>query len=352
MSHSNDTFEHQRSRLERWLQASKPDWRNLQVEPFRAVSSGFSNESYFVDVTHDDAQGRRCTEHLVIRWAPAESQLLPEYDLTLQYRLQLALADSDVRVPAMIGFEADPSVLGSSFYLMERIDGVVASGRKPGFHGHGLFFDADGPTRRAMYFEALDQLVKLHQWNWRDSDAADLFDTQASGAEAIDAEIRKIEHWLDWADMEPLTVLRAGVQWLKDHRIEPQELVVCWGDGRPGNMVYRDNHVAASLDWELAYLAPPEFDLAYFILVDQTTAEMNGVPRLAHLPDAEEIIAYYEKHSGRAVRDYRYAEVFQAVRLAALLVLTVHSAPAALSLPADYATNNIPTQKLAEMIGL
>lgn len=351
MSSSDTTLEYRRQQLQPWLQARRPRWRNLRVQPFSPVSSGFSNETFFVDVTYECDDGKAVTEHLVIRWAPEGVQLFPEYDLAPQYRLQVALADSDVRVPAMAGFEADPAVLGTPFYLMERIDGAIASGRKPGFHGHGLFFDADGPQRRAMYLDALDQLVKLHRWQWRDTDAANLFGIPASGGAAIDAEIRKIEHWLDWLAMDSLQVLRAGVRWLKDHRIDPQELVVCWGDGRPGNMVYRDGRVAALLDWELACIAPPEFDLAYFVLVDQTTAEMNGVPRLSHLPSAAETIAYYEKHSGRPVRDYRYAEVFQAVRLAAMLVLTVRAAPAHLSLPADYATNNIPTQKLAEMIG-
>lgn len=351
MNTSDVTLEKQQLRLQPWLQARQPHWRNLHVLPFSPVNSGFSNETYIVDVTHEGDRGETVTEHLVIRQVPTGVRLFPEYDLAPQYRLQVALCNSEVRVPAMLGFEADPSVLGTPFYLMERIDGVIASGRKPGFHGHGPFFDADGPQRRTMYLDALDQLVKLHRWPWRDTDAANIFGIPANGGAAIDAEIRKVEYWLDWAEMEPLSVLRAGVQWLKEHRIEPEELVVCWGDARPGNMVYRDGSVVALLDWELAHIAPPEFDLAYFALVDQTIAQMNGVPRLAHLPDLEQTIAYYEKHSGRPVRNYRYAEVFQAVRLAAMLVLTVRASPVHLSLPADYATNNIPTHKLAEMIG-
>lgn len=345
------TAEHRHRQLHGWLQSRHPDWRNLCVGPFSPVSSGFSNETVVIDLTYESGSSETTNQRLALRCVPHGTPLFPEYDLTLQYRLQAALADSDLRVPRMQGLETDPAVLGAPFYLMEFIEGSIASGRSPGFHGHGLFFDAPGTQRRAMYFDALDQLVKLHRWPWRTTDAASLFGQPASGAAAIDAEIRKIEHWLDWADMGSLDVLRSGLQWLKAQRIDPQDLVVCWGDARPGNMVYRDGRVAALLDWELAYLAPAEFDLAYFVLVDQVTAEMNGVPRLDHLPGAEETIAYYEHQTGRPVRDYRYAEVFQAVRLAAMLVLTVRASPAHLSLPADYATHNVLTEKLAELLG-
>lgn len=348
MTTNPSTAEAREVRLQRWLRAREPRWRDVHVRTFSPVTSGFSNETQLVDLARSPTG--EITERVVLRVVPDGVRLFPDFDLRLQYDLQVALAGSDVRVPAMYGIETDPEVLGAPFYVMEYIEGVAPSGRRPGFHGHGLFFDADGPTRRAMYFDALDQLVKLHRWRWRNSPAVELFGPDAGGGTNLDAQVRRIEGWLDWAAQGPLDVLRAGVQWLKNHRIEREDLVVCWGDARPGNMIYLDGRVVALLDWELAHVAPPEFDLAYFVLVDRTVAEMNGVPRLAHLPDAAEAIAYYERRSGRTVRDYRYAEVFEAVRLAAMLVLTARAAPSHLSLPPDFATRNVPTKILAELL--
>ena len=56
-----------------------------------------------------------------------------------------------------------------------------------------------------------------------------------------------------------------------------------WGDGRIGNMMFRDNEVVAVLDWEMAAVAPPEVDLGwmcYLHLFFQDLAVQLGAPGL------------------------------------------------------------------------
>lgn len=338
-------------RLLEWLASKMPAASDLSLATPETVSSGFTNETYFFRLNWTQ-NGERRTKELVLRWEPEGQALFPNYDLGLQFHLMRCLRDTAVPVPSVWWLEEDKAVLGRPFYIMERVHGEVASGFRPGFHGHGLFFAASIERRRKMWWNAVDMMIEVHRLDWRSLGVGDYLGRPQTGIEAIANGIAQMEAWLDWAEMGPLPRLREGLRWLKQNRYEPSHYGLCWGDVRPGNMIYCNDEVVAALDWEHALIAPPEFDLAYFILADLITAEINQVPRLPGIPEAAETIAYYELHSGRKTENYHYAEVFQAVRMAVFLVLTVKLSPANLKMPSDFATNNIPTRRIAELLGL
>ena len=124
---------------------------------------------------------------------------------------------------------------------------------------------------------------------------------------------------------------------------------LCWGDPRPGNIIYRDGEVAAVLDWELAHIGAPEGDLAYFLLVDEVVAELNEVPRLPAFlmpPKPSPTTSADIAASTRSRISSHHASPADA----AMLVLTVRLSPAELIFPPNYLTNNIPTRRLAELL--
>jgi aminoglycoside phosphotransferase (APT) family kinase protein len=56
--------------------------------------------------------------------------------------------------------------------------------------------------------------------------------------------------------------LRPGLDWLLDHRPrEPERLVICHGDIWPGNLLVDRGRVTGVLDWSLATVAEPAFDV-------------------------------------------------------------------------------------------
>ncbi len=70
--------------------------------------------------------------------------------------------------------------------------------------------------------------------------------------------------------------------WLEDNL--PTDVgadALSWGDGRIGNMMFRDHRVVAVLDWEMAAVAPPEVDIGwmcYLHLFFQDLAVQMGAP--------------------------------------------------------------------------
>lgn len=319
------------------------------VEPFEPATSGFSNETLLFRARWTE-DGRERQGRYVFRSTPQGDPLFPNYDLALQYNVMRCLAGSPVPVPGMVLFEPDARVLGSPFLIMNHVDGVVASGRRPGFHGHGLFFEASPEMRRAMWFEAVDQMAALHQLDYRALGVAPWLGNPAGGQDALQRRIDQLAAWLVWADMGPLPVLEAGLEWVRRHAYASSRLSLLWGDARPGNIIYRDGKAAAVIDWELASIGNGEFDLAYFILADAVTAEINQVPRLSGLPSAEETIAHYESRMGRPVKNYMYASIFEALRFAVMLTLVVRAAPPNLSYGAGFLTENVAVRRLKMLL--
>jgi aminoglycoside phosphotransferase (APT) family kinase protein len=270
----------------------------------------------------------------------ARAQPVPRLRHATAVRRHGRLAANDDSRTDVKWFVDDATVLGSEGYFMARVDGAVASGFRPGFHGHGLFFDADIASRRSMWFAAVDVMADLHRL---DVSALDLPETLGTDMLAT------IEDQLDSVSAET-PVLRQALEYLRAAAPHDVDTVLCWGDARPGNIIYRGGEVAAVLDWELAHYGSPEDDLAYFLLVDEVVAELHNVPRLAGLPDPGETIAHYEARLGRTVNNLEYHRVLQALRMAAMLVLTVKLSPPELVFPPNYLDENIPTRRLAELL--
>ena len=103
-----------------------------------------------------------------------------------------------------------------------------------------------------------------------------------------------------------------------------------WGDARVGNIIFGDDlAVAVMLDWEGASLAPPELDVAWWVMFDEFLCESQGLTRLPGVHDRRGTFDRYQQLAGAELENIEYYEVlvgFQLAlinsRLADLLVTT------------------------------
>ena len=252
------------------------------------IGGGQSNPTYFV--TLGDTR-------LVLRKKPVGDLAPGAHDVGREHRILRALAGTAVPVPAPVLYEDDPTVLGTPFYLMARLDGRV-------FLDAGLGEVPVG-ERRACYEELARVLAALHAVDWRATELAGL-------ARPGSFLARQVERWARaWgpAGDAPAEVGRV-VGWLRDHLPEDEQLGIVHGDYKLTNVIFEPARpvIAGVLDWELCAIGDPLLDLAHVWSFTWDTApeEYGGVLGLdlaaEGLPTAEEFVAAYSAASGGSRR--------------------------------------------------
>ncbi len=339
-----------RYRFARWWESQHPSARHVEVFGLELAPSGFSNETWFVDIRW--LEGERIeAQRLVLRREPEGAAFFDDYDLNLQFDVMEALRAGGLAVPRTFAIEDDKGHLGSAFFTMEFVEGRVASGRRPGFHGHGLFFEASHSERRTMWLAAIEAMASVHRFDWQGSALCERLGSPQTSTEAINRQLSQVKGWLGQAaSLGPFPAIEAGLLWLDNNVPAASSTSLTWGDARPGNLIYQGTSVAAIIDWEMAGLGPGEFDLFYFLLADEVVSELNAVPRLAGLPDRHETIEAWEQAVGRTVEHGLFAEIFAATRFAALMALVVRLSPAGLDNPRAFLTDNVPTRRLQSLL--
>jgi aminoglycoside phosphotransferase (APT) family kinase protein len=211
------------------------------------VAGGQSNPTFFVTLG---------TRRMVMRKKPS-GQLLPSaHAVDREHRVLSALAPTGFPVPQTLLYCDDSTIVGTPFYLMERLEGRV-------FHDASLP-DVPAAGRTAMYFEAADTLARLHDVSPAAVGLADFGRPQGYFERQIRRWTRQYElaRWRDLKDVETLA------DWLPRHLPADEETRISHGDFRIGNLMFhpREPRIIAVLDWELATLGQPLADLAYSAL--------------------------------------------------------------------------------------
>ncbi|MDQ4135252.1 MAG: phosphotransferase family protein, partial [Pseudomonadota bacterium] len=301
-----DAIEFEPEALDAYLKSALPDRQgDLRLE---RVPGGQSNPTFFV------TYGER---RLVLRKQPPGELLPSAHAVDREYRVLTALGGTDVPVPKTILFCADRAVVGTPFYLMERVEGRVFDDcALPGV----------GPDeRRRMYLSLAETLAALHNV---DPAAIGLADYGKAGNYFARQIARWIRQWElsrtgDNPDINRL------VAWLPCHIPEDDETAIAHGDYRIGNVIFHPHEprVVAVLDWELSTLGHPLADLAHSCIAWHSRPEEYGgllgldLEALG-IPDEADYVAAYGRASRRGARMtpfhlafalFRFAVIFEGI---------------------------------------
>jgi aminoglycoside phosphotransferase (APT) family kinase protein len=132
--------------VDRWLRAhaNTAGWGSGLPE-VQQFSGGASNLTYLLRYAEQD---------LILRRPPAGTKAKGAHDMGREYRIQAALAPVFRYVAPMVAFCDDESVVGSDFYVMERVAGHIP--RKD------LGIELTPEQVRQLCMNMLDLLVDLH----------------------------------------------------------------------------------------------------------------------------------------------------------------------------------------------
>ena len=343
-----------------WLARQLPGATDVAVGAISGPAfTGFSNETLIFDASWLPAGAAgRVTEALVLRVQPTAHTVFLEADFEPQYQVMQTLGqNTDVPVPTMRWFEPDPSILGAAFFVMDAVEGRAPSDNPPYTQGGWVLEEATPAQRRALVEHGLEAMGLVHALDWKDLGFTFL-DKPQYGALGFEQQLRYYEASFEWAnpDRKPPPIAQAALDWVREHapKSDP-EIALCWGDARINNQLFdADYNVAAVLDWEMVTLADPMMDLGWWLFLDRHFHEGMPAPRMEGFPTREEMVAHYERSTGRKARDLEFYEIFGGLRFAVVMMrlgaLLVDFE--ILAADTDMADNNAVTRVLADMLDL
>jgi len=290
------------AKVHTWLSSYINESSLPDVFQFR---SGASNLTYLLKYSDRE---------LVLRRPPVGTKAVSAHDMKREFLIQSRLKPVYDLVPTVIALCEDHSILGSDFYVMDRIQGEI--------------FRRDVPETltkediSVMAHSLVSGLAQLHSVD------ASVLNELNKGPGYV---TRQVEGWSkryrnaltdDVPDGEDV------MNWLLSNKPDDVGSCIIHGDWRIDNMVFNlaQKKLVGVLDWELATVGDPLMDLgsalAYWIDKDDEPmfASLRRQPsHLDGMPTRKEFIAKYLELSGRKCDDFTFYEVFGLFRLSVII---------------------------------
>ena len=277
-------------------QRTQPEWaarlrtfmaRELGIDApvtLERIVAGQSNPTWFLD-----AGDRR----LVLRMQPPGELLPSAHALDREARVMRALEGTGVAVPHVLCYSDDRSIVGTKFYIMDRIDGrVFPQARVDG---------VSSSDRRAMYRSAAAMLARLHAVDWQRAGLSDY----GKPADYFTRQVRRWSGQWEASKRREIPDLDRLIARLPECIPKERATVICHGDYRFGNLMIAPagTDVVGVLDWELSTLGDPMADVGYFCMpyyMDSSTPEgLAGLDCTAlGIPAQTEFVADYNTAGG------------------------------------------------------
>ncbi len=292
--------------LTAWMNANVGDFAGpLTVEKF---PGGQSNPTYKVETPNTN---------YVLRRKPAGKLLPGAHAVEREFRIMSALESQGVPVPHCFALCEDDSVLGTPFFIMEKVEGRI-------------FWDPKLPEvpqeQRAAYYESMgDVIASLHNVDYV---SAGLEDYGKPG----NYFARQIGRWSKQYKQDEkaghISTMDKLCEWLPDNIPDDGDgTTLVHGDYRCDNLIFHptESRVIAVLDWELSTLGHPLADFTYHLMAYRTPeglpSGMGSVdPVTVGLPSEAEYIAQYCRNTNRkSIENIDYYIAFNMWRLAAII---------------------------------
>jgi aminoglycoside phosphotransferase (APT) family kinase protein len=276
------------------------------VEP-RQFAGGLANQNYLVTVNGRPA---------VLRRPPPGPMAEGANDMAREWRVLSHLADAYTLAPRGLHFCADPDVLGAPFQLIEYRDG----------HGIGATLPPSVAARPGAGGELTEALVEamagLHA-----------LDPAAIGLGELGRPVgflhRQVEGWgrraaAAYPDGTPPEV-GTIVDWLRTTVPQASGAALLHNDFKFDNMLFDLDRLepVAVVDWDMATLGEPLFDLAVLLSYwshPEDPPEVRDVAQVPSLtpgfPRRAEVAARYLAAAGRPPEDLSFLLVLARFRLA------------------------------------
>ena len=261
----------------------------VKVEQF---PGGHSNLTYLI---------RFGERELVLRRPPFGSKVKSAHDMGREYRVLSRLSEVYDKAPRPLAHCTDESVIGSEFYVMERISGIIIRKDPP------ADLDIDPATARTLCEVLVDTLAELHAIDF-DSIGLGDFGRPTGYVE------RQVTGWTkryDGSKTDDIEDVDRIARWLAENLPESPGASLIHNDFKFDNLVLDPQDITkviGILDWEMSTLGDPLMDLgtsvAYWVQANDpepVKAFRFGPTTLPGMFTRTELVDRYQRASGREI---------------------------------------------------
>lgn len=269
----------------------------------RRIGDGHSNLTFLVRGSRD----------VVVRRPPPPPLPPGAHDVLREARLLRGLAETGVPVPEVLAAAEAGEVIDSPLYVMSHVPGPVVTTRTPPeLQGRG----------RTIGESMVGTLAQLHEVDWQRAGLAEMGRPEGFNGR----HLRRMRRLVADPDGAPPAAFAAVDAWLEAHVPAESGATLVHNDYRLGNVILGpDGRVAAVLDWELATIGDPLFDVGYFLASWPVagepltpTAELAAAVLDPGYPTRAELAERYATRTGRDLANLRWYTTLALWKLAVL----------------------------------
>ncbi len=274
--------------------------KDMQVRQFEG---GQSNPTYLLESAR---------KRYVMRKKPPGQLLASAHMVDREFRIMKALKDSPCPVPNMRVLCEDESIIGTSFFVMDFVEGrLLKDPTLPNFTPE---------QRREIYLEMNRVLAALHGIR------PGTYGLEDYGKPGNYFE-RQIARWTKQylaAKTDEIDSMEQLMKWLPNNLPSDDSSGIVHGDYLLNNMMFhpQENKIVAVFDWELSTLGHPLADLSYNCMPYYLNTNGPTLKELHNsgIPEEQEYLDIYCKHAGRSgIKHWNFYLAFSFFRFAAII---------------------------------
>ena len=277
----------------------------VEILGLRRVPGGASRETWAFDARF----GTAAPQPLILRRDPGRTSV--GSDRGLEFAVLRAVHASGVPVPKVLWLGNDSSILGTRFFIMERVEGEALARR--------LLRDPGYAEARAVMTGQLGAILAgIHAVSIAGPELAALPGQRDDGPAAV-TELARYEELYRGLAPEPHPVIEYGLRWLRARMPATSRRALVHGDFRIGNVLFGPDGTRAVLDWEQAHVGDPMEDLGWMCV---RAWRFGGALPVGGIGEREELFAAYERAGGGRVDSevVRFWEAFGDLKWAVICI--------------------------------